>query len=92
MQLIADAGLTAVMMRRVNAVGAIGWWWQYKLLGRSIHGQAQFGLMTRIAALPCDGEARSSAVRPLARRRVPQARLTAWPTTGDRRRGRTCTG
>jgi SAM-dependent methyltransferase len=51
MQLIADAGLTAVMMRRFNAVGAIGWWWQYKLLGRSIHGQAQFGLMTRIVPL-----------------------------------------
>lgn len=50
-QLIADAGLTPVMMRRFNAVGAIGWWWQYKLLRRSIHGQTQFGLMTRIVPL-----------------------------------------
>src|SRR5438445_4491376 len=45
-RLIESANLEVVMVRRFNAVGAVGWWWQYKVLKRSIHGSAQFGLMT----------------------------------------------
>jgi len=47
-RLIEGAGLEVVMVRRFNVVGAVGWWWQYKVLKRSIHGSAQFGLMTRL--------------------------------------------
>ncbi len=49
--LIRSANLEVVMVRRFNAVGAVGWWWQYKVLKRSIHGSAQFGLMTRLVPL-----------------------------------------
>jgi len=48
---IAAAGLERRFVRRFNLVGGVGWWWQYKVLKKSIHGQAQFGLMTRLVPL-----------------------------------------
>jgi hypothetical protein len=32
----------------LNAVGALGWWVQYKLLRRSVHGEGQLGMMNRV--------------------------------------------
>jgi SAM-dependent methyltransferase len=46
--LLAQTGLQAVRLRYFNSVGALGWWVQYKLLRRTIHGEGQFGIMNRL--------------------------------------------
>jgi SAM-dependent methyltransferase len=45
---IASTGLELVRLRHFNAIGAMGWWVQYKLLRRSMHGGSQFGIMNRV--------------------------------------------
>lgn len=42
------AGFQVDWTHYFNAVGALGWWVQYKLLRRSIHGEGAFGLMNRL--------------------------------------------
>ncbi len=38
----------ALRMRYFNAVGALGWWVRYRLLGHSILGGEQYGVMNRV--------------------------------------------
>jgi SAM-dependent methyltransferase len=45
---LGQAGLRATRLHYFNAVAAVGWWVQYKLLRRSIHTETHFGLMTRL--------------------------------------------
>ena len=40
--------LRPLRMRYFTMIGAAGWWVQYKLLKRSIHGSGQFGIMNRL--------------------------------------------
>jgi SAM-dependent methyltransferase len=40
--LITGAGLDVVRLHRFNMVGAAGWWFQYQLLRKRIHGQGHF--------------------------------------------------
>jgi 2-polyprenyl-3-methyl-5-hydroxy-6-metoxy-1,4-benzoquinol methylase len=40
--LLARSGLDVVRMHRFNMVGAAGWWFQYRLLRKRIHGQGHF--------------------------------------------------
>jgi len=47
-RLLRQTGLEPLRLRYFNSVGAAGWWVQYKLLRRSIHGEGQFGIMNRI--------------------------------------------
>ncbi len=42
---LEDGGFAVRSIRHFNAIGAVGWWVQYKLLRRTIHGDSQFGLM-----------------------------------------------
>jgi SAM-dependent methyltransferase len=46
--LIAHSGLAIERMYRFNAVGAAGWWMQYRLLRRNIHSQGHFKLLQSI--------------------------------------------
>ncbi len=46
--ILSHTGLRTERLHYFNCVGALGWWVQYRLLKRSIHGQAQLGLMNRI--------------------------------------------
>lgn len=46
--LLADVGYTIVVTKYFNMVGAIGWWVQYRLLKKQIHGEGAFGLMNRL--------------------------------------------
>jgi SAM-dependent methyltransferase len=48
--LFTRTGLDVVRLRRFNLVGAAGWWFQYRLLRRRIHGQGHFKILQ--AALP----------------------------------------
>ena len=48
--LLTGSGLDVVRLRRFNLVGAAGWWFQYRLLRRRIHGQGHFKILQ--AALP----------------------------------------
>ncbi len=48
----------ALRMRYFNAAGALGWWVQYRLLRRSIHGENQYGAMNRILPVARALEAR----------------------------------
>ncbi|HEY2597469.1 MAG TPA: class I SAM-dependent methyltransferase [Candidatus Dormibacteraeota bacterium] len=41
-RLITEAGLDIVRLHRFNMLGAAGWWFQYRLLKRRIHGQGHF--------------------------------------------------
>ncbi len=50
-QRLTDAGFDVVWTRYFNAVGALGWWVQYRLLRRSIHGEGAFGMMNRLVPL-----------------------------------------
>ncbi len=45
--LLSHTGLKILQLRYFNAIGALGWWLNYRLLRRSIHGGAQFDLMNR---------------------------------------------
>jgi len=47
-RLLCRAGLTPLRLHHFNVVGAVGWWVQYKLLKREIHGEGQFGMMNRV--------------------------------------------
>lgn len=47
-QVVEEAGLDLVSLYNFNAVGALGWWVQYRLLRRTIHGEGQFGVMNAI--------------------------------------------
>jgi 2-polyprenyl-3-methyl-5-hydroxy-6-metoxy-1,4-benzoquinol methylase len=49
--LMRSAGFTVLTSRHFNMVGALGWWIQYRLLRRTIHGEGQFGLMNRLVPL-----------------------------------------
>jgi SAM-dependent methyltransferase len=46
--LLSHTGFQVLQLRYFNAIGALGWWLNYKLLRRSIHGGAQFDLMNRV--------------------------------------------
>jgi SAM-dependent methyltransferase len=46
--LLRRTGLRTLSLRYFNTVGAVGWWVQYKLLRRTIHGEGQFGVMNRV--------------------------------------------
>ena len=41
----------ALDLHYFNSVGALGWWVQYKLLRREVHGQGSFGAMNAILPL-----------------------------------------
>jgi 2-polyprenyl-3-methyl-5-hydroxy-6-metoxy-1,4-benzoquinol methylase len=49
--LLRRAGFDVVKARYFNAVGAIGWWVQYKLLRRKIHEEGHFGVMNALVPL-----------------------------------------
>jgi SAM-dependent methyltransferase len=49
-RLLTRSGLNVVRLHRFNMVGAAGWWFQYRLLRRRIHGQGHFRILQ--AALP----------------------------------------
>jgi hypothetical protein len=48
--LLTGTGFDIVRLQRFNMVGAAGWWFQYRLLRRRIHGQGHFKILQ--AALP----------------------------------------
>ena len=41
-RLVAGSGLDVVRLHRFNMLGAAGWWFQYRLLKKRIHGQGHF--------------------------------------------------
>lgn len=45
---VRAAGFELLRCRHFNAVGALGWFVQYRLLRRQIHGEGSFGLMNRL--------------------------------------------
>ena len=49
--LMSAAGLELLSSYYFNCIGALGWWIQYKLLRRTIHGESQFGLMNRLVPI-----------------------------------------
>lgn len=58
---VEAAGFELLALRYHNAVGALGWFVQYKLLRRTIHDEGHLGLMNRVVPL----------MRPLERRLPP---------------------
>jgi SAM-dependent methyltransferase len=46
--ILQHTGLELIRAHYFNAVGALGWWVQYKLLRRSVHGEGQLGIMNRL--------------------------------------------
>jgi SAM-dependent methyltransferase len=46
--ILGHTPLVVEWMSYFNAVGGLGWWVQYRLLKRTIHGAGQFGLMNRL--------------------------------------------
>ena len=46
--LLTGAGLTVRRLHRFNAVGALGWWVQYRLLRRRIHRQSHFKVLQSV--------------------------------------------
>ena len=48
--LISGSGLDVIRLHRFNMLGAAGWWFQYRLLRKRIHGQGHFKILQ--AALP----------------------------------------
>lgn len=49
--ILQHTGLRLLRARYFNTIGAVGWWLQYKLLRRTIHGESQFGIMNRLLPL-----------------------------------------
>lgn len=49
--IIQHTDFRAVRMYYLNAIGALGWWFQYRLLRRAIHGQRDFRIMNRLLPL-----------------------------------------
>ena len=49
--ILGHTRLRALKLNYFNAVGAVGWWTQYRLLKRKIHGQGQFGIMNRLVPI-----------------------------------------
>lgn len=47
-ELVSKAGLEAIRLYHFNAVGAAGWWVQYRLLRRQIHQQTHFQTIQRM--------------------------------------------
>ena len=45
---VATSGLEIVRMRYFNLLGALGWWFHYRLLNRKMHGSGQFRMMNRL--------------------------------------------
>lgn len=48
---VSQTGFTVVHLRYFNLLGAVGWWWHYRFLKRTIHGATQFGVMNRLIPL-----------------------------------------
>jgi len=48
---VEAAGFEVLRLRHFNAIGAIGWWIQYRLLNRRQHGPGHFRAMTRLLPL-----------------------------------------
>ena len=46
--LLGHTRLRVLRMHYFNAAGALGWWVQYRLLGRDIHDESHFGRMNRL--------------------------------------------
>jgi SAM-dependent methyltransferase len=46
--LIGHTGLRLERLYYFNSAGAFGWWLQYRVLKRSVHGESQFGLMNAL--------------------------------------------
>jgi 2-polyprenyl-3-methyl-5-hydroxy-6-metoxy-1,4-benzoquinol methylase len=46
--LIGHTGLRLERLHYFNSAGAFGWWLQYRVLKRSVHGESQFGLMNAL--------------------------------------------
>ena len=46
--ILSHTQLRPIRLHHFNAVGAIGWWVQYRLLGRQVHGPGHFGRMNRL--------------------------------------------
>jgi SAM-dependent methyltransferase len=46
--ILSHTGFELLRCRYFNAIGAVGWWVQYKLLRRTVHGEGQLGLMNRL--------------------------------------------
>lgn len=49
--LLSHTRLRVLRLRHFNAVGALGWWVQYRLLRKSVHDESHFGLMNRLIPL-----------------------------------------
>jgi 2-polyprenyl-3-methyl-5-hydroxy-6-metoxy-1,4-benzoquinol methylase len=49
--LLRHTRLSLLRMHYFNAAGAIGWWAQYRLLRKSVHGESQFDRMNRLIPL-----------------------------------------
>jgi 2-polyprenyl-3-methyl-5-hydroxy-6-metoxy-1,4-benzoquinol methylase len=49
--ILQHTGFRLVRAHYLNAVGALGWWVQYKLLRRSVHGEGQLGMMNKLLPL-----------------------------------------
>jgi SAM-dependent methyltransferase len=47
-RLVAKSGLQLVKLHRFNALGALGWWVQYRLLRQTIHGQSHFKVLQAV--------------------------------------------
>ena len=50
-RLVTGSGLELVKLHRFNALGAFGWWVQYRLLRRTIHGQSHFRVLQTVMPL-----------------------------------------
>jgi SAM-dependent methyltransferase len=46
--LLTESGLTLTQVHRFNLLGALGWWVQYRLLRRTIHGQSHFKILQAV--------------------------------------------
>ena len=57
-RLLGETGFEVRSLYHFNAVGAAGWYAQYKLLRRQIHGGGQFGIMNRLLPYVRSAEAR----------------------------------
>jgi 2-polyprenyl-3-methyl-5-hydroxy-6-metoxy-1,4-benzoquinol methylase len=49
--LIGHTGLRLERLHYFNSAGAFGWWLQYRVLKRSVHGESQFGLMNALVPI-----------------------------------------
>jgi SAM-dependent methyltransferase len=49
--LLRHTRFSELRMHYFNVAGAIGWWLQYRLLERQVHGESQFGRMNRLIPL-----------------------------------------